>query len=81
MKKSVGYTVILAGLLALSMQSVSADAKAEMFSELDVNADGFISVEEAEAHDDLPEAFADGDMNDDGRLDQAEFAKLEITDE
>lgn len=81
MKRSMGVVAIMTVLSALSMQSVSADASAEMFGKLDTNADGYISVQEAEAHADLPDAFAEGDMNNDGRLDQAEFAKLEISDE
>lgn len=81
MKQSMGVVAIMTVLTALSMQSVRADANAEMFAKLDINADGYISMEEAEAHADLPDAFAEGDMNDDGRLDQAEFAKLEISDE
>jgi len=81
MKKSLGVVAMMTVLTALSMQTVSADANAEIFSKLDTNADGYISMEEAEAHADLPDAFADGDMNDDGRLDPVEFAKLEISDE
>ena len=81
MKRSLGVAAIFALSTALSMQSVGAGDRAEIFTKLDANADGFISVQEAEAHDDLPDAFADGDMNDDGRLDSEEFAKLEIDDE
>lgn len=81
MKNVFGFNTVLAVFLALSIQSVRADSNAEMFMKLDANSDGVISMEEAEAHADLPDEFADGDLNDDGQLDQAEFAKLEITDE
>lgn len=81
MKKPMGVVAILTVLATLSMQAVSADDNAEIFSKLDTNADGFISMEEAEAHADLPDAFAEGDMNNDGQLDLPEFAKLEISDE
>jgi hypothetical protein len=81
MKKQLGVVMVAAVLTAFSAHAVDAKANAEMFAKLDSNADGYISMEEAEAHADLPGAFADGDENEDNLLDLAEFAKLEVTDE
>jgi Ca2+-binding EF-hand superfamily protein len=81
MKISLGVVALLTVLTGLPMHVAQAEDNAEMFSRLDVNADGYISATEAEAHADLPDAFADGDMNDDGQLDLAEFRSLEISDE
>lgn len=81
MKKCLSVVTMLAVLAALSMQAVLADESAEMFARLDVNADGFISPQEAEALEDLPDSFEDGDSNDDGLLDPEEFKKLDVTDE
>ena len=81
MKKLVSVGAIASLLTLVSGLSLAAVDSAEMFKKLDIDADGYITVEEAEAHADLPDAFADGDANEDGLLDMAEFAKLEITDE
>ena len=62
-------------------QPVAADDNAETFKKLDVDGNGFITMQEAEANPELADSFADGDDNDDGQLDMAEFSKLEVTDE
>jgi len=79
----ISRTVIsMAALLgALLIQPLPADDNISAFSKLDVDRDGFITETEALAHAELPDAFAEGDENNDGRLDMDEFAKLEITDE
>lgn len=79
MKKQMG--VVAAALLgAVFTQSVGATA-AETFKQLDTDGDGMLTVEEADPNPDLVEAFEDGDENGDGKLDMAEFEKLEISDE
>ncbi|MGB5202523.1 MAG: hypothetical protein WBN68_23090 [Sedimenticolaceae bacterium] len=81
MKITMSIVAAAAVLGTLIAQPVFADANVETFTKLDVDGNGFISMEEAEAHSELPDAFADGDDNDDGQLEMAEFAKLEISDE
>ncbi len=81
MKITMSIVAVVAVLGALMAQPVFADANVETFKQLDVDGNGFISIEEAEAHSELPDAFADGDDNDDGQLDMTEFGKLEISDE
>lgn len=81
MKITMSIVAVVAVLCALMAQPVFADANVETFKQLDVDGNGFISIEEAEAHSELPDAFADGDDNDDGQLDMTEFGKLEISDE
>jgi Ca2+-binding EF-hand superfamily protein len=74
--------VALAAVIGIAMaQPVTADDNAETFKKLDVDGDGFITKQEAEVNDDLVDSFDDGDNNDDGQLDMAEFAKLDVTDE
>ena len=81
MKVSFRVISMAALLCALPFPPVFADDNAEMFKKLDVNGDGFISETEALAHPELPDSFADGDEDGDGRLDLAEFAVLEIADD
>ena len=68
-------------LAALSIHPAFADDNTQEFQKLDVNGDGFISEYEALAHSELPEAFAEGDENNDGLLDMAEFLILEFSDD
>ena len=77
-RSSVSVATLLGALL---MPVASANDSTEVFHKLDANSDGFISREEARAHPELPDAFDDGDENDDGRLDMSEFSKLEITED
>ena len=81
MKKHKGIVVLMAVLAGLSVQTVFADEKAKLFQKLDTNGDGVITMDEAEALADLPDSFADGDDDNDGKLTPEEFAKLEVTDE
>lgn len=74
----ISMATLLCGLL---IPAASADDNSETFKKLDVNGDGFITETEALAHAELPDSFADGDENGDGRLDMNEFAQLEIVDD
>ena len=66
---------------ALQIPPANADGNSEAFRKLDVDNDGFISEYEALAHDQLPDAFEEGDDNSDGRIDLDEFLRLEISDD
>ena len=84
MKMEIGVVTAMLVLGAMVIHPVAAETNsvAEHFKKLDVDSDGFITLQEAEKTDDLDEeALNEGDMNDDGQLDLAEFEKLEITDE
>ena len=80
--KTAFHVIPVASLLgALLIGPVSADDNSKMFQQLDVDGDGYISEYEALAHDQLPDAFAEGDENNDGRIDMIEFLKLEILED
>lgn len=81
MKKQIPFVVTAVLLSALFAQSASANDNAEIFKKLDVDGNGLITRQEAEANTDLAGSFDDGDDNDDGVLDLAEFSKMEVTDE
>ena len=51
------------------------------FSALDVDHDGYISMDEAEAHPQLTEKFGLVDENMDSKIDEGEFAQFEIIEE
>jgi Ca2+-binding EF-hand superfamily protein len=59
---------------AADMKAQAEEAKnsSSMFSKLDANGDGYVTVEEA-AGQLSPEAFSTIDKNRDGKLDAAEF--------
>ena len=76
---SVAALAVLGTLLMTT--GAQADANAETFKKLDIDGNGYLTLQEAEANPALLDAFADGDDNDDGMLNMAEFAKLEISDE
>ena len=81
MKKHLSAVTTLALLVVLGSPIVVADDNADFFNRLDADGDGYLTMEEAEKDSKLGDAFSDGDDNDDGRLDMAEFAKLEIGDD
>lgn len=47
------------------------------FAQLDANGDGMISQDEAQANPQLSQQFQSIDQNQDGQLDQSEFAQFE----
>lgn len=76
------YAISMAALLGvLLIDPVTADDNTRIFQNLDVDGDGYISEYEALAHEELPDAFADGDENNDGRIDMIEFLNLEILED
>ncbi|MES9828511.1 MAG: hypothetical protein ABW201_09630 [Candidatus Thiodiazotropha sp.] len=56
-------------------------AAEEMFMKLDRNADGFISAEESIVSEALYKNWSTVDVNNDGRIDTAEFSAFEIKSE
>ena len=76
-------SLALAAVMPGQVLASSNEEAAETFAQLDTNADGRLTPEEAEGHPDpdMVDSFADGDDNDDGVLDLVEFTKLEVTDE
>ncbi len=67
----------LAALALLVSGVATADDKG-LYRDLDINEDGAISPEEAAALPSLNDNWVVLDVNADGMLDQAEFAKLEF---
>jgi Ca2+-binding EF-hand superfamily protein len=69
-------------LTALALMTVSGFAWAGSgkvsFQDLDTNHDGQISLEEAKKAPDIAKKFVKADTNQDGKLDEAEFAAMEI---
>ena len=64
--------------LALLVSGVATAADKGLNRDLDINEDGAISPEEAAALPSLNDNWVVLDVNADGMLDQAEFAKLEF---
>ncbi len=81
MKMHIRVVTAVALLGAMLAPPVFADANTEAFKALDTNGDGVVSMQEAQANDNVADEFADGDANDDGVLDMEEFAKMEIGEE
>lgn len=53
----------------------------DLMKQLDANQDGVISQAEAAAHPELSQRFQEIDRNGDQRLEKAEFARFEVTEE
>jgi|GEM_PF-3579937 len=51
----------------------------QLLTKLDANHDGVISQEEAKANPALAARFSEIDANSDGRIEQAEFARFEVS--
>ncbi|MGB5396666.1 MAG: EF-hand domain-containing protein [Gammaproteobacteria bacterium] len=66
---------------ALFAQTASANPSVELFKKLDKDGNGVLTPKEAEANTDIAENFEDGDDNNDGKLDMAEFQAMDVTDE
>lgn len=62
-----------------SADPMSGQAEGEIasFESLDTDGDGYISEQEAQAHDALANSWQDVDVNSDNQLDQAEFSAFE----
>ncbi|UTW05739.1 hypothetical protein KDX31_20855 (plasmid) [Amphritea atlantica] len=66
-------------LCAITLTAVSATtfaAEKTDFQAIDVNADGFISLEEAKSIEGLEQVFLVADINKDGQLDEAEYGEI-----
>lgn len=81
MKIQMPVFAIVVLLFAFFAQPAGASDNAAAFTALDVDGDGFLTIEEAEPNADLVDEFEDGDENNDGKIDMAEFEKLEISEE
>lgn len=64
--------------LALTVSGVAVAADTGLYRNLDANQDGAISQEEAAAMPSLNDKWTKMDANADGKLDEAEFSKLEF---
>jgi hypothetical protein len=65
-------------LLALIGIIGTAFAAEDVFKHLDQDADGYISAEEAGAHQGLTMGYISADTNEDGKIDAVEFSAFEI---
>ncbi len=75
MKKLTVNLLMVAAVFMLSVSAFAADKPAPLtFELLDADKDGFISTEEAVAFEALMTDFKKVDANQDGKLDQAEYA-------
>lgn len=61
-------------------KDLTAEQK-DLMQQLDANQDGVISQAEAAAHPELSQRFQEIDRNGDQRLEKAEFARFEVTEE
>ncbi|KXI27725.1 EF-hand domain-containing protein [Paraglaciecola hydrolytica] len=64
--------LLILGLCALASTAVLADEA--LFTQLDTDSDGFISISESVADSDVSAKFAELDTNVDGYLSAEEFA-------
>ena len=70
--------LMLCALMAAGF-SLLAVAGEEEYKALDADQSGTISAEEAAGHSGLIESFTEVDTNQDGEIDQAEFAQFEAS--
>lgn len=63
--------------LALGITTVAIGAPAITFEDFDINADGYISKQEAAAYKDMNTHWATVDADKDGRADIDEFSRFE----
>ena len=70
------YTLTALALLAVSGLTWAGSGAAS-FQDLDKNHDGQISLDEAKKSTEVKDRFTEADVNQDGKLDAAEFAALE----
>ena len=77
MRKKASFIFAVASAIMLSTAPVAAEEYVQTFEEIDVDGDGYISVEEAEVRPDLSENLQASDTNEDGKLNSAEFSAFE----
>ncbi|MEN8179929.1 MAG: EF-hand domain-containing protein [Pseudomonadota bacterium] len=78
MKMQMTKTAV--ALLAAGFMA-TAIASENQFNKLDADADGYISAEEAAAHEGLQKGWQGTDANMDGKVDAAEFSAFEMKGE
>jgi len=71
----ISVTLVAASAFALGAMAGDTDR----FTALDTDGDGAISAEEASAHPMLQEGWEKADINQDGKLERAEFSAFEET--
>lgn len=75
MKKLTASLLMVAALCMLSVSAfAAAGSTLPSFETLDADQNGFISTDEAASCEGIVEDFAKIDANQDGKLDQAEYA-------
>lgn len=74
MKNPFGLAIVLSALFGASCDG----EQSRIYNTLDSNDDGYVSQEEGAALEGLTETWEIIDVNQDGQLDAAEFAKFEI---
>ncbi|MFT6270806.1 MAG: Ca2+-binding EF-hand superfamily protein [Alphaproteobacteria bacterium] len=79
MKKLTKILSITAAFTVLSALAMTANASDDLFTELDINADGTISITEAEAHEVLLANFAAVDIDSDGYVTKGELVASGIS--
>lgn len=85
MKKSIFASAAAASLMvAFAASPVMAETEVnheELFEQLDVQGNGVITLEEAQAHPEVYDQFDELDANGDGELTLDEFEAFEADDE
>lgn len=79
MKRSI-VAIVLCAVCGLANAADEGQA-IPAFRDLDTNKDGFVNTAEAKAWSDLTVMFEHIDMNQDGKLDKAEYAALQANEE
>jgi len=78
MRKRSPFIVSVASAIVLSAgPAAGAEEYAQTFEQIDVNGDGYISVEEARVREGLSEILLVIDTNADGKLNSSEFSAFE----
>ena len=74
-------TKLLAGIAgAFALGGVAlADTTVNVYGDLDADSDGWLTKSEARANAGLSSRFGKLDINGDGRLDEPEFSKFEVS--
>lgn len=73
MTRKLAFAVLVSAVTG----TVWAGGESSVYQQLDVDEDGYISPKEGGAIQGLVENWEEVDMNQDGRLDQVEFARFE----
>ena len=77
MRKKASFIIAVASAIVLSTAPAAAEEYVQTFEAIDVDGDGYISVEEAKVRPDLSENLQASDTNKDGKLNSAEFSAFE----